>query len=122
MALRAGVNPKIVSTRLGHATVAFTLDTYTADVPELDRSAAEQITGPVPTLNRRGRRAGVTPGALTHRDVYRSVYRSGLALYRRQSQEGRRPLNLLVRGLRECGRYWDRTSDLFGVNCRQRGR
>jgi hypothetical protein len=25
--------------------VAFTLDTYTADVPELDRAAAEQITG-----------------------------------------------------------------------------
>jgi integrase len=45
MALRAGVNPKIVSTRLGHATVAFTLDTYTADIPELDRAAAEQITG-----------------------------------------------------------------------------
>ncbi|WP_433299458.1 tyrosine-type recombinase/integrase [Pseudonocardia sp. CA-142604] len=52
MALRAGVNPKIVSTRLGHATVAFTLDTYTADIPELDRAAAEQITGlflPPPT-------------------------------------------------------------------------
>jgi integrase len=45
MALRAGVNPKIVSTRLGHATVSFTLDTYTADVPELDRDAAEQIAG-----------------------------------------------------------------------------
>ena len=43
-ALRAGVHPKIVSTRLGHATVAFTLDTYTADVPELDRAAAEQIS------------------------------------------------------------------------------
>ena len=45
MALRAEINPKIVSTRLGHATVAFTLDTYTADVPDLDRAAAEQITG-----------------------------------------------------------------------------
>jgi len=33
MSLRAGVNPKIVSTRLGHATVAFTLDTYTEDGP-----------------------------------------------------------------------------------------
>jgi hypothetical protein len=46
MALRAGINPKTVSTRLGHATVAFTLDTYTADVPDLDRAAAaEQISG-----------------------------------------------------------------------------
>jgi integrase len=44
MALRADVNPEIISTRLGHATVAFTLDTYTADVPELDRAAAEQIS------------------------------------------------------------------------------
>ncbi|WP_219414172.1 tyrosine-type recombinase/integrase [Pseudonocardia nigra] len=45
MALRAGVNPKIVSSRLGHATVAFTLDVYTADIPELDRDAAERIAG-----------------------------------------------------------------------------
>lgn len=44
MALRAGINPKIVSTRLGHASVAFTLEVYTADVPELDRDAAEQIS------------------------------------------------------------------------------
>jgi hypothetical protein len=28
LALAAGVNPKVVSERLGHATVSFTLDTY----------------------------------------------------------------------------------------------
>jgi hypothetical protein len=39
------VHPKIVSNRLGHATVAFTLDTYSADVPDLDREAAESIGG-----------------------------------------------------------------------------
>ncbi|TQM11130.1 site-specific integrase [Pseudonocardia kunmingensis] len=44
MALRAGVNPKIVSERLGHATVAFTLDTYTDDVPELHHAAAEAVS------------------------------------------------------------------------------
>ncbi|MHA6622890.1 tyrosine-type recombinase/integrase [Pseudonocardia sp. DLS-67] len=44
MALRAGVNPKIVSERLGHATVAFTLDTYTEDVPELHHDAAETVS------------------------------------------------------------------------------
>jgi integrase len=44
MALRAGVNPKIVSERLGHATVAFTLDTYTDDVPELHHDAAETVS------------------------------------------------------------------------------
>jgi integrase len=41
MSLRAGVNPKIVSQRLGHATVAFTLDVYTEDVPDLHHDAAE---------------------------------------------------------------------------------
>ncbi|AXX29390.1 site-specific integrase [Actinosynnema pretiosum subsp. pretiosum] len=45
IALRSGVHPKIVSSRLGHATVAFTLDTYSADVPDLDRQAAEDIGG-----------------------------------------------------------------------------
>lgn len=43
MALRAGVNPKIVSARLGHASVAFTLETYTDAVPELDRAEAERV-------------------------------------------------------------------------------
>jgi integrase len=45
IALRSGVHPKIVSSRLGHSTVAFTLDTYSADVPDLDRQAAEDISG-----------------------------------------------------------------------------
>lgn len=43
-ALRSGVHPKIVSSRLGHATVAFTLDTYTEDVPDLDEAAAQEIS------------------------------------------------------------------------------
>ncbi len=45
ISLRAGVHPKIVSSRLGHATVAFTLDTYSADVEDLDRDAAEAVIG-----------------------------------------------------------------------------
>ncbi|MBP2330640.1 integrase [Kibdelosporangium banguiense] len=45
VALRSGVHPKIVSSRLGHSTVAFTLDLYTADIPGLDRQAAEDISG-----------------------------------------------------------------------------
>lgn len=43
LALRAGVDPKTVSARLGHATVAFTLDVYTKAVPQLDREAADKI-------------------------------------------------------------------------------
>ena len=55
-ALRAGINPKLVSARLGHSSVAFTLDTYTDSVPELDRAAAEQVSRlffalPEPTAN-----------------------------------------------------------------------
>lgn len=45
IALRSGVHPKIVSSRLGHATVAFTLDTYSEDIPDLDREAAASISG-----------------------------------------------------------------------------
>jgi integrase len=55
MSLRAGVNPKIVSARLGHATVAFTLDTYTEDVPELHHAARRdgQPSLPRPAIRRR---------------------------------------------------------------------
>src|SRR5581483_7356472 len=45
LALRAGVDAKTVSARLGHATVAFTLDVYTKAVPQLDREAADKIAG-----------------------------------------------------------------------------
>jgi len=39
--LRAGVHPKVVSERLGHATVGLTLDTYSHVLPDLQRDAAE---------------------------------------------------------------------------------
>ena len=39
--LKAGVHPKVVSERLGHATVAFTLDTYAHVVPGLQEAAAK---------------------------------------------------------------------------------
>ena len=39
-ALRAGVSPKIVSERLGHSTVAFTLQTYVHVIPTMDEQAA----------------------------------------------------------------------------------
>jgi integrase len=43
--LAAGVPPKVMSERLGHATVAFTLDTYTSALPALDKSAADVVAG-----------------------------------------------------------------------------
>jgi integrase len=39
--LKSGVHPKVVSERLGHATVAFTLDTYSHVVPGLQEAAAK---------------------------------------------------------------------------------
>lgn len=43
LALKAGVHPKVVSERLGHAPVGITLDLYSHVVPALTRDAAEQI-------------------------------------------------------------------------------
>jgi integrase len=42
-ALTAGVHPKIVAERLGHASVVITLDTYSHVVPTLQREAAEVV-------------------------------------------------------------------------------
>jgi integrase len=41
--LAAGTNPKIVSERLGHATVNITLDTYSHVLPDMQREAALAI-------------------------------------------------------------------------------
>jgi integrase len=39
--LGASVHPKAVSERLGHSSVAFTMDTYSAMIPSLGRAAAD---------------------------------------------------------------------------------
>ena len=41
--MQAGVNPKIVSERLGHATVGFTLDVYSHAIPRLQEDVAETV-------------------------------------------------------------------------------
>lgn len=43
LALQAGVNPKVVSERLGHATVGFRLDVYSHVMPGLQEDAAEAV-------------------------------------------------------------------------------
>jgi integrase len=43
LALSSGVNPRIVSGRLGHSTVALTLDIYSHVLPQADQEAAERI-------------------------------------------------------------------------------
>ena len=41
--IRAGVNPKVVSERLGHADVSITLNTYTHVLPDMDAAAADKL-------------------------------------------------------------------------------
>ena len=51
--LRQGVHPKVVHERLGHATIAITLDTYSHVTPGLQEAAAlafeQELAGdPIP--------------------------------------------------------------------------
>ena len=43
LALAAGVHPKVVQERLGHANIAITLDTYSHAVPALEEQAAHTV-------------------------------------------------------------------------------
>lgn len=43
--LRAGINIKVISQRLGHSNVAFTLRTYAHVMPDMDRTAADAMAG-----------------------------------------------------------------------------
>ena len=53
LALSSGVNPRIVSGRLGHSTVALTLDVYSHVLPQQDRDAAEAIADLLPVSSSR---------------------------------------------------------------------
>ena len=41
--IQAGVNPRVVQQRLGHADVNITLNTYTHVLPDMDMDAAEKL-------------------------------------------------------------------------------
>lgn len=43
LALQAGIHPKVVSERLGHSTIAITLDIYSHVTPTLQREAADAV-------------------------------------------------------------------------------
>ena len=45
LALRAGVHPKVVQERLGHANISITMDTYSHVMPDMQESAAELVAG-----------------------------------------------------------------------------
>ena len=48
--LRWGYNAKVVSERLGHHSVAFTLDTYAHVVPGMQQEAAEEFGNLFPVV------------------------------------------------------------------------
>ena len=50
--LLADIHPKIVSERLGHATIAITLDTYSHVLPDMQRDAAEALDAVLATGRR----------------------------------------------------------------------
>lgn len=43
LALQAGLHPKVVSERLGHATVSFTLDVYSHTIPAMQEELADRV-------------------------------------------------------------------------------
>jgi len=43
MALQTGIHPKVVSERLGHATISITLDTYSHAIPAMQEEEAALI-------------------------------------------------------------------------------
>jgi integrase len=43
LAVRSGVNARVVSGRLGHSTVALTLDIYSHVLPQADQDAVDRI-------------------------------------------------------------------------------
>jgi integrase len=45
LALQAGVHPKVVQERLGHSTIAITLDIYSHVIPAMQEEAAALIAG-----------------------------------------------------------------------------
>jgi integrase len=68
IALAAGVSPKIVSEQLGHASTAFTLDTYAHVLPDMQDEAEEEIMATVAT------KALARPGLKTHEESLRLTF------------------------------------------------
>ena len=55
-ALKAGISAKVISERLGHASVAFTLQTYSHVIPGMDREAAATVADLILTSTQKGAR------------------------------------------------------------------
>ena len=53
LALAMGIHPKVVSARLGHSSIAITLDTYSHVIPGLQEDAAARL-GEIVDIDTRG--------------------------------------------------------------------
>jgi hypothetical protein len=53
-ALKAGISAKVVSECLGHASVAFTLQTYSHVIPGMDKDAAATVADLILTSTQKG--------------------------------------------------------------------
>ena len=51
LALQAGVHPKVISERLGQATVALTVDVYSHVIPAMQEGAAERVAQLIAGIN-----------------------------------------------------------------------
>lgn len=59
LALAAGIHPKVVSERLGHATTKLTLDTYSHVTPHMQEQAGEQLASLIYGAGSAGKGASV---------------------------------------------------------------
>ena len=67
LALGAGVPAKVVSEQLGHASVAFTLDTYSHVLPHMQEAAAAQVEALLFEPAPKKHAARKTKRAITHK-------------------------------------------------------
>jgi integrase len=51
LALAAGVQPKVVSDRLGHSTVSLTMNTYSHAIPGVQEDAAARVASLIPGIS-----------------------------------------------------------------------
>ena len=91
-ALKAGISAKVISERLGHASVAFTLQTYGHVLPGMDRDAAATVADLILTSTQKGPEPWSWPSA-------NKTANNGPAERRtHEGGEGRTPCSVVVAG------------------------
>ena len=83
-ALKAGIQPKVISERLGHATAAFTLQTYTHVIPGMDESAAATVAALILAKESTADADGRTSGRMEDENVLKKQ----LAWAKAQASDG----------------------------------